>query len=140
MSLYNQILLDAARSEKNRGTLAEAPITAVNPTCGDAVSLYLQIENAKISKAVFQGTGCAVSMASASLMIDCIKGLSLAEATSRAEMFLRMIQGEELSPEELHDLGSAAILQAVSKNPARVNCAGFVWRGLLKFLNDQVKL
>ena len=109
----------------------------VNPSCGDEMKLQLRIDGGVIEEASFTGSGCAVSMSSADIMADLITGESVEEARRLLELFLKMVQGDELSEEDLEDLDEAAQLQGISKMPARVKCAELAWRTLESVLNEE---
>ncbi len=109
----------------------------VNPSCGDEMTLSLRIENGVIDEAAFVGHGCAVSQASADMMADLITGETVEEAQRLAGLFLRMIQGDELTEQDLEDLDEAAELEGISRMPARVKCAELAWRTLGAVLEEQ---
>ena len=104
----------------------------VNPSCGDEMTLRLRLsaDGTTIQEAAFTGHGCAVSQASADIMAELITGESTEEARRLIELFLRMIQGEELSEDEQEDLDEAFELEPISRMPARVKCAELAWRTL----------
>ena len=104
----------------------------VNPSCGDEMVLRLRLpdDGSTIEEAAFTGSGCAVSQASADIMADLITGESVEEAKRLSGLFIRMIQGEELSDEEQEDLDEAYELESISRMPARVKCAELAWRTL----------
>ena len=104
----------------------------VNPSCGDEMVLRLRLsaDGGVIEEAAFTGQGCAVSQASADIMAELITGETVAEAKRLSELFVRMIQGEELSEEEIEDLDEAYELESISRMPARVKCAELAWRTL----------
>jgi len=104
----------------------------VNPSCGDEMVLRLRLsaDASVIEEAAFTGQGCAVSQASADIMAELISGEPVEEAKRLIGLFLRMIQGEELTPDEQDDLDEAYELQAISRMPARVKCAELGWRTL----------
>ena len=104
----------------------------VNPSCGDEMVLRLRLsdDGATIEEVAFTGRGCAVSQASADIMAELITGESVEEARRLTSLFLRMIQGEELSDDEQEDLDEAYELKAISRMPARVKCAELGWRTL----------
>ena len=109
----------------------------VNPSCGDELNLQLEIKDGIIKEAAFTGSGCAVSMSSADIMADLITGESVEEAKRLLSLFLKMVQGEKLTEEELEDLDEAAQLQGISLMPARVKCAELAWRTLESVLNEK---
>lgn len=104
----------------------------VNPSCGDEMTLKLRLsdDGSTIEEAAFVGSGCAVSQASADIMAELITGETVEEAKRLSELFVRMIQGDELSEDEVEDLDEAYQLQSISRMPARVKCAELAWRTL----------
>ena len=104
----------------------------VNPSCGDEMVLRLRLsaDGETIEEAAFTGQGCAVSQASADIMAELVTGETVEEAKRLMSLFLRMIQGEELSPDEQDDLDEAYQLEGISRMPARVKCAELGWRTL----------
>ena len=104
----------------------------VNPSCGDEMVLRLRLsgDGSTIEEAAFTGSGCAVSQASADIMAELITGESVEEAQRLTSLFFRMIQGEDLLPDEQDDLDEAYELKAISRMPARVKCAELGWRTL----------
>ena len=104
----------------------------VNPSCGDEMVLRLRLseDGSTIEEAAFTGSGCAVSQASADIMAELVTGETVAEAKRLVGLFLRMIQGDELSPDEREDLDEACELEGISRMPARVKCAELGWRTL----------
>ena len=104
----------------------------VNPSCGDEMVLRLRLsaDGETIEEAAFTGSGCAVSQASADIMAELIAGETVQEAKRLSALFIRMIQGDELTDEEQEDLDEAYELQSISRMPARVKCAELAWRTL----------
>ena len=104
----------------------------VNPSCGDEMVLRLRLsaDGKTIEEAAFTGSGCAVSQASADIMAELIAGETVQEAKRLSALFIRMIQGDELTDEEQEDLDEAYELQSISRMPARVKCAELAWRTL----------
>ena len=104
----------------------------VNPSCGDEMVLKLRLsgDGATIEEAAFTGSGCAVSQASADIMAELITGETVDEAKRLSALFVRMIQGGELTDEERNDLDEAYELESISRMPARVKCAELAWRTL----------
>ena len=104
----------------------------VNPSCGDELVLRLRLsaDGATIEEVAFTGSGCAVSQASADIMAELITGETVDEAKRLGDLFIRMIQGDELSPDERDDLDEAYELESISRMPARVKCAELAWRTL----------
>lgn len=135
--LYSQIITENSRSTQNRHGVAGAThsLEGVNPSCGDDITLQLRVKNGIIEDAGFVGDGCAISQASASLMIDLIKGRSETEARRLIELFFAMIKGETTDEAALDDLEDAAALQGISHTPARVKCAVLSWHTLEEALD-----
>lgn len=104
----------------------------INPSCGDEMILRLRLseDGGIIEEAAFTGSGCAVSQASADIMADLITGETVEEAKRLSGLFIRMIQGEDLTEEEQEDLDEAYELESISRMPARVKCAELAWRTL----------
>ena len=104
----------------------------INPSCGDEMVLKLRLseDGETIEEAAFTGSGCAVSQASADIMAELITGETVEDAKRLGELFIRMIQGEELTDDERDDLDEAYELQSISRMPARVKCAELAWRTL----------
>ena len=112
----------------------------INPSCGDELVLKLRLgdDGRTIEEAAFTGHGCAVSQASADMMADLITGESVEEARRLCGLFIRMVQGKELSDQDREDLDEAAELETISRMPARVKCAELAWRTLEGMLAEQV--
>ena len=131
-ALYTDLIMEHSRSGHNRHSVEDASVKerGHNPSCGDDITLELKLENGKIAEAGFSGHGCAISQASASIMIDLVTDKTLSEAHNLAETFLSMIKREELSEAELETLEDAAAFQNISNMPARVKCAVLGWHTL----------
>jgi nitrogen fixation protein NifU and related proteins len=125
--LYQEVILDHNRRPRNFRTLADATHHADghNPLCGDRLSLFLRIENDVIADVGFQGAGCAISKASASLMTDSLKGRPVADARQMFERFHRMVTTPPDT--EVEDLGKLSVLAGVREFPVRVKCASLAW-------------
>ena len=134
-NLYRDFILEHYRQPHNRGVLDPHDFHFVdsNPTCGDELSMTLRLDPAanRISDVAFDGRGCAISQASASMMTEAIKGLSLEEALRLADLFSAMMQGEEVDTEQF-PLEDIEALQGVAKFPARIKCATLAWKALEK--------
>lgn len=126
--LYQEVILDHNKSPRNYRVMAEANRQAegYNPLCGDHVTVYLRLEDGLIQDISFQGSGCAISKASASIMTSELKGKSESDAQSLFDNVHKMLTGEE-SAEGVERLGKLAILSGVCKFPARVKCASLAW-------------
>jgi nitrogen fixation NifU-like protein len=113
-------------------------LRGVNPSCGDDISLKLKVEDGVIKDGSFVGSGCAISQASADMMLDLVIGKSEDEAKRLAEIFMNMIKGKA-SEEEIEELDEAAALEDVSHMPARVKCAQLGWRTLNEMMKEDEK-
>ncbi len=130
--LYQHVILDHNRRPRNRGRIPAANRTAHgdNPSCGDQCDVFLRLDGDRIADISFEGSGCAISMASASLMTTQLKGKSSAEAATLYEQFHKIVtEGKE--PEEISDLGAFAGVHAF---PARIKCATLSWHAALNAL------
>lgn len=127
--LYREIILKHYQSPKNFGVLPQASKRAggMNPSCGDQVEVMVLLEGDIIADIRFQGQGCAISTASASMMTEAVKGKRVAEALDLAKKFQAMVV-EGASPDP--SLGDLLALQGVAKLPARVKCATLAWHAL----------
>ena len=127
--LYREIILKHYEAPKNFGVLPEATRRAggMNPSCGDQVEVMVLLEGDIIADIRFQGQGCAISTASASMMTEAVKGKRVAEALDLAKKFQAMVV-EGASPDPA--LGDLLALQGVAKLPARVKCATLAWHAL----------
>src|SRR5690606_39166412 len=104
--------------------------------CGDRIQLTLKLEDGKVQDAKFEGEGCSISMSSASMMTQAIKGKKLEEALKLSKIFSEMMQGKEYDEDDL-DLGDIEALQGVSKFPARIKCATLAWKAMEKGLKEE---
>ena len=127
-SFYNEILTDHNLHPMHKHELADAnmQLEGVNPSCGDDIILNLKVEDGKIVDGSFTGDGCAISQASADIMLDLIIGREVEEAERLKESFLHMIKGEA-TDEEMELLEEAGALADISHMPARVKCAVLGW-------------
>lgn len=128
--LYQSLILEHASSPQNRGVLPDAThqATLLNPSCGDTVVIYARVVSDRIDAVTFQGEGCAISMASASILTQVIRGKTLSEARSIIEDFTQLVSGQEVS--QTQRLQDAAILKGVAQFPARIRCAQLAWKAL----------
>ena len=135
-SFYNEILTDHNLRPGHKHPLpgANRELRGVNPSCGDDITLQLRVENGVITDGAYVGDGCAISQASADIMLDLVIGKSTDEAQRLADMFLRMIRGEA-TDEEIEELEEAGALKDVSHMPARVKCAVLGWHTLGNILD-----
>ena len=135
--LYQEVILDHNRRPRNFHALADASHTAegYNPLCGDRLTLYLKVTEGVISDVAFEGAGCAISKASASMMTDAVKGRTVAEADALFERFHRMVTTPPDRPVE--DMGKLSSLAGVREFPVRVKCASLCWHTLQAALNRE---
>jgi nitrogen fixation NifU-like protein len=137
--IYNELIIEHSRNSENRGPLAEKTHHehGHNPNCGDDIELELNIENGKIKEAAFVGSGCAISMASTSMMIDLIKGNTIEDAQEKVEAFLELIKNERAQEDVEALLGDATLLSNIQHMPARVKCAVLAWHTLKHVLETK---
>jgi nitrogen fixation protein NifU and related proteins len=138
--LYQEVILDHNRRPRNFHVLQDASHRAegYNPLCGDRLTLYLKIDDGVIRDVGFEGSGCAISKASASLMTDAVKGHSTADARSLVDRFQRMVT---TPPEqEVEDLGKLSALAGVREFPVRVKCASLAWHTLKAAIDRRVSV
>ena len=132
VDLYQEVILDHSRKPRNfhrpEGATQEA--RGHNPLCGDAYTVYLRLDGDRIGDVGFEGQGCAISKASASLMTAAVKGRTRAEAEALFEAFHRMVKGEAMDEAALQEMGKLRVLQGVSEFPVRVKCASLAWHTL----------
>ena len=135
--LYTEVIGEHSRSPENKGELAAATVRerGHNPSCGDEITLELQIENGIIKDAAFTGVGCAISQASTDIMIDLMRGKTVEEAQRLAQLFTSMIKREVTDDAALEELDEAIALKNISNMPARVKCAVLAWHTLEDVLN-----
>lgn len=129
--LYQEVILDHYRKPRNKGPVEEPThqVTMNNPLCGDVVELLLTVKGGRIVDAGFQGHGCSISQASASMMTERLKGRSFEEALSLDGTFTKMLHGDEQAAAD-EDLGDLRALAGVAKFPVRVKCALLAWNCL----------
>lgn len=130
-TLYRQVIMDHYKNPRNKGVLEDSlTIDMNNPTCGDRIRLTLKIEDGNITDAKFDGEGCSISMSSASMMTQAIKGQSVETALKLSKIFSDMMLGKEYDEDvELEDIEA---LQGVAKFPARIKCATLAWKAMEK--------
>ena len=140
--LYQQVILDHNKSPRNFRILENANHTAegYNPLCGDRINIYVELENGVVKDISFQGSGCAISKASASLMSSIVKGKTKEEAEELFEKFHDLITGTLGDNPDIEDLGKLAVFSGVREFPARVKCASLAWHTLVSALNDGKKV
>ena len=137
-SFYNEILTDHNLHPVHKEDIPDANLVleGLNPSCGDHIWLKLKVEDGIIKDGGFVGDGCAISQASADIMLDLIIGKSEEEARHLADLFLRMIKGEA-GENEIEELEEAGALVDVSHMPARVKCAVLGWHTMEEMLDKE---
>jgi nitrogen fixation NifU-like protein len=128
--LYQEVILDHGRNPRNFRPMADATATAegLNPLCGDHYHVFLRMDGDRIADVSFQGSGCAISKASASLMSAALKGKSASEAEDLFQRFHKMVVEGDAS--QADGLGKLAVLKGVADFPTRVKCASLAWHAL----------
>ena len=137
--LYQELILDHNRKPRNFGPLAGANRSArgVNPLCGDKVAVHLHVEDGRVTGVSFEGTGCAISIASASVMTESLKEQSCDHARELFERFHQMVATDDGS--ESDGMGKLAAFAGVRDYPARVKCATLAWHTLRAALDGEDK-
>ena len=138
--LYQEVILDHNRRPRNFRRLERHTHEAegYNPLCGDRVSVFLQVDADRIADVGFEGSGCAISKASASLMTDRVKGCTVEEARDLFARFQRMVT---TPPDQaVEDLGKLSVLAGVREFPVRVKCASLAWHTLKAALDQQQRI
>ena len=136
-SFYNEILIDHNLHPGHKHDLPDADMEmrGYNPTCGDDITMKLKVKDGVIVEGAFQGSGCAISQASADVMLDLVIGKTQEEALRLSDIFLRMIKGTA-TEDEIEELEEAASLQDVSHMPARVKCAVLGWHTMERMFDE----
>ncbi len=139
--LYQEVILDHNKSPRNFKKLETANRTAegYNPLCGDKINIFLDVEDDVVKDISFQGSGCAISKASASLMSTIIKGKTVEEAKMLFEKFHDLITGKLDENTSIEELGKLAVLAGVKEFPMRVKCASLAWHTMLTALKKESK-
>lgn len=137
--LYRQVIMDHYKTPRNKGAIEENSVNIEmnNPTCGDRIHLTLQVEDGIVKDAKFDGEGCSISMASASMMTQAVKGKDVDTALKLSDIFSDMMLGKEY--DDSVDLGDIEALQGVSKFPARIKCATLAWKAMEKGVHNEEK-
>lgn len=138
--LYRELILDHARSPRHFGKLEDATHRAegINPLCGDKLKMYFVVDNdGRIADAKFEGSGCAISVASASLLTDTVIGLSTKDALGQFTEIVDALTGATQA--DTNDLGKLAALLGVREFPSRVKCATLSWHALNAAINKNNK-
>ena len=130
--LYQELIIDHSKRPRNFKVLeaANRKLEGYNPLCGDKITLFLELEHDRVKNVSFQGSGCAISTASASVLTESIKGKTLAEVQALFEVFHEMVMGKPAAAGNVPELGKLAVFSGVSEFPARVKCATLAWHTL----------
>ena len=134
--LYREVILDHYKNPRNRGRVqgeGAAEIDLQNPTCGDEIHLSLRLRDGRVAEVAFEGRGCSISMASASMMTEALRGKTLVEAVGLNAAFKGMLGGGP-APEDA--LGDLVALAGVAQFPVRVKCATLAWNALVRALGS----
>lgn len=136
--LYQQVILDHYRKPRNHHALPDATGHAdgYNPLCGDKVHVYLKVDGDRVVDVTFEGSGCAISTASASIMTETLKGKTVAEARELFDTFHELITGQG-PPADPDSLGKLAVFGGVREFPVRVKCATLAWHTLKAALDSK---
>ncbi len=135
--LYRSVIMDHYKTPRNKGVLEESSVTVDmnNPTCGDVIHLTMHVEGGQVKDAKFEGEGCSISMASASMMTQMLKGKTEEEALQLANIISDMMLGNEYDTSI--DLGDIEALSGVAKFPARIKCATLSWKAMEKGIGEE---
>jgi len=131
-NLYQEVILDHSKRPRNFRPIENADHRAngYNPLCGDKITLYVHLEDDRIADISFQGSGCAISTASASILTETLKGKTRAEAEILFEAFHNLVTGQPVKSANVPALGKLAVFSGVSEFPVRVKCASLAWHTL----------
>ncbi len=139
-TFYNEVVTDHNMHPLHKQAIEDPDfeMEGVNPSCGDEITLQLKVKDGVITDGGFVGDGCAISQASADIMIDMVIGKKTEEALHLADLFIRMIKSEA-TPEEIDELQEAGALADISHMPARVKCAVLGWHTLDEMIGKKNK-
>ena len=137
--LYQELIVDHSKQPRNFGPMPESNYHAdgFNPLCGDKNRLYLKIEDNVITETGFEGSGCAISTASASIMTEMLKGQTITQAEALFERFHSMVTGSMGPDGGMDDFGKLAVFSGIKEYPARVKCATLAWHTLRNALLER---
>ncbi|MEK4731401.1 Fe-S cluster assembly sulfur transfer protein SufU [Paenibacillus sp. FSL L8-0641] len=133
--LYRRVIMDHYKNPRNRGRFEDDAVTVDlnNPTCGDRISLQLKMKDGVVEDSRFTGEGCSISMSSASMMTEAVKGKTIDQALDMASRFSSLMKGEAV---EFDDYEELEALSGVNKFPARIKCATLAWNALRKGIDE----
>ena len=134
--LYREVILDHFKNSSHRGQLsgAQIKVTGNNPLCGDEMAFSLKLDDGRVGKARFEGKGCAISQAAASMLSQQVEGKTIGEIRQIIEAMKGLMQGQAQDPSL--DLGDLEALSGVRKFPVRVKCAALSWNVIEQGLNE----
>jgi nitrogen fixation protein NifU and related proteins len=134
--LYRRVIMDHYKTPRNRGLFEEeaTKVELNNPTCGDRITLQLKLADGIITDARYTGEGCSISMSSASMMTEAVKGKTVEQAIDLAGRFSGLMKGEDVVFDEYEDIEA---LSGVNKFPARIKCATLAWNALRKGIDEE---
>lgn len=137
--LYQEVMIEHARQPKNFGPLEHPTCSNCghNPLCGDKVEVYVRIENGRVKDISFTGSGCAISMASASVMTEAVKGRTVEEAARRFALFHNLVTGASSDALDVEELEDMAAFSGLKNYPIRVKCATLAWHALRSIIEAQ---
>ncbi|WP_019413389.1 Fe-S cluster assembly sulfur transfer protein SufU [Paenisporosarcina sp. TG20] len=135
--LYRTVIMDHYKNPRNKGSLEDGSMTIDmnNPTCGDRIRLTMEVSNGIVENVKFDGEGCSISMSSASMMTQAIKGEPVEYALKLSTIFSDMMLGKEI--DESIDLGDIEAFSGVTKFPARIKCATLAWKAMEKGVENE---
>jgi nitrogen fixation protein NifU and related proteins len=137
--LYQEVILDHNKRPRNF-RMIESPTRIAkghNPLCGDRLTVYLNIDGDRIADVAFEGSGCAISKASASLMTEAVKGKTIAEAEALFQRFHNLVTSPPDEPVSTNGLGKLAVFAGVREYPVRVKCASLAWHTMKNAVEDR---
>ena len=140
--LYQEVILDHSRNPRNFGKLEDADNEAKgnNPLCGDNITVYVKTEDGRVTGISFEGSGCAISTASASLMTEAVTGMTIEEAEALFSLFHEMVTGDPSQKAEVPPgIGKLSVMAGVREFPVRVKCASLAWHTLQAALEKEEK-
>ncbi|KUP26355.1 Fe-S cluster assembly sulfur transfer protein SufU [Paenibacillus sp. DMB5] len=134
--LYRRVIMDHYKNPRNRGSFEDdaLKIELNNPTCGDRITLQLKVEDGIVKDARYSGEGCSISMSSASMMTEAVKGQTIGRALELADSFSSLMKGEDADFGDYEDIEA---LSGVNKFPARIKCATLAWNALRKGIETE---
>lgn len=137
-TLYRQVIIDHYKHPRNKGTFDDGSLTIEmnNPTCGDRIFLQFKLDGDIVEDIKFTGEGCSISMASASMMTEAVKGKNIEQALQMAELFSQMMMGEDVDIDAF-GLEDIEALSGVAEFPARIKCATLAWKAMEKVQEEQ---